>query len=147
MQASLGSVDPGGYGAWIRPEPPPGDPRLGLEPGQRGVCRVSPEPPRVAGADELLVEALAVGQTDVGDESPVAVALVALDGRDLAEGQPREVLLRAGRIRLAALRGVDPAEPNGRGSARRGGSVSVSPSVTPMTRPVNVSARRRAGQH
>jgi hypothetical protein len=36
----------------------------------------------------------------------------------VAEGQPREVLLRAGRIRLAALRGIDPAEPDDLASAR-----------------------------
>ena len=99
-------------------ESPPGDPRLGLQPGQRRVGRIPPEPPRVPSPDQLLAEAPAVGETDLGDESSVAVALFALDGHDLAEGQPREVLLRAGRIRLASLRGVDPAEPDDLRSAR-----------------------------
>ena len=112
---------------------------LRLERGQPAVGRVPPEPPRVAGADELSAEAPAVGHADLSDDSPVAVALVALDGHDLAEGQPREVLLRTGRRRLAALGGVDPAEPDDRGSAARR-MVSVSPSVMPMTRAVNVSA-------
>jgi hypothetical protein len=67
--------------------------------------------------DQLLAEAPAVGQTNLGDESPVAVALVAVDGHDLAEGQPREVLLRASRIRLATLGGVDAAESDDLGSA------------------------------
>ena len=113
-----GAVGPGWRGVGICPQSPSGDSGIGFQPGQRRVGRIPFEPPRVTSPDQLLAQAPAVGETDLGDESSVAVALFALDGHDLAEGQPREVLLSAGRIRLASLGGVDPAEPDDLRSAR-----------------------------
>jgi hypothetical protein len=114
---TFGAVGPGWRGVGSRPQSPSGDPGIGFQLGQRWVGQIPSEPPRVTSPDQLVAQAPAVGQADLRDDSPVAVARVAVDGHDLAEGQRREVLPRAGRIRLAALRGVDPAEPDDLGSA------------------------------
>lgn len=58
----------------IRPGFPAGLPRLGFEPRQRQVDRVPPEPPRVPGPGELLVEVPAVREDDMGEEPAVTIS-------------------------------------------------------------------------
>jgi hypothetical protein len=88
-----------------------------LQAGEQRVGGVAAEPPGGAGADELLAEAPAVGEADLAEESAVAVALGYLDGDQLAERERRRVLLRSLAVGLAALRGVDAAQPDHLGAA------------------------------
>jgi hypothetical protein len=68
-------TDRNAQGARIHSEAPPGEPRVGFQARRGWVRDIPPEPPRVAVADERLVEAPAAGEADLGDEGPCASSL------------------------------------------------------------------------
>src|SRR5262245_40093933 len=60
-------------GTGIGPEAAPREARVRFELGEQRIPGVAPEPPRGAGADELLVQAPAVGQANLAEPPAVAV--------------------------------------------------------------------------
>src|SRR5262245_13541103 len=94
----------------VRPEPAVGIARLLFQVGQLPIPRVAPVPPRIAGPDQLLVQAPAIRQDDLADRPPIAVVVPDAHRDRLAEGKPRRELLRPLAERLALLGGVDPVQ-------------------------------------
>ena len=130
---------------WVRPEAPADGPRLGLEGGKNGIPRVPPEPPRQSDPDQLLAEAPAVGQADLGQEAAVPIPARRFDDDHLSERECRGELSGALAVSLAALRSVDTEEPDDLRSVdpEDRERVAVGDVDDPAGEPLG---RRRAGQ-
>jgi hypothetical protein len=87
--------------------------RFGLQRGEPLIGGVPPVPPRVAGADHLLVEVAPVPQEDVGDRPPVPVPARGAHHDGLRECEARRELLGSLAECLFLLGGIDPMQTQG----------------------------------
>src|SRR6185436_8172101 len=86
------------------------------EAGQRDVPRVPAEPPRIAGANQLPVQAAAVREDNLAEKAPVPVSPGRKDGDRAVEREVGREPACAVTVRLALLRRVDSYQANGVGS-------------------------------